>query len=232
VSAWQNFTLDTANTLSFFSNVQLSSRPISELMLDSSVNALAVGSQTLGWEIMQFTTATLQADGSYIVSGLVRGNNARAVAHAAGEIIVVLDKNTLAASSVTGLSKTYEYNAVSHGGTSDSGETEVITTSIAGVIPMPPVACSAVKTPNGDTLVRFSRQSLFPDGLAFSANGIGISVAVYMGNTFKKEYLFPTETSWNYTSANKTSDGVSGTLTYRITAYSTFGKSVETIITE
>jgi hypothetical protein len=75
---------------------ELESKTRAEIIL-SAVNVAAYG-ETGRWEIIQYTTATLGADGLYTVSGLLRGRmgtNAYVNTHEKGDLFVVLDSANL-----------------------------------------------------------------------------------------------------------------------------------------
>lgn len=64
-----------------------------ELLDDQAVNLAAVGTPEAGFELIQFRTATLEGDGSYTISGLIRGARGTEWAigtHAIGDAFVLL----------------------------------------------------------------------------------------------------------------------------------------------
>lgn len=67
------------------------------ILNDSGLNLLLVRSGA-GWEYLQFVTATLQGDGSYNVTGLLRGLRGTEQfisGHAAGDMVIVVDSQVL-----------------------------------------------------------------------------------------------------------------------------------------
>lgn len=83
---------DEVNTLRVNTNLPLSSLP--DLSVLNGGNTAAVSSYGGGWEIIQFKRAILQSDGSYILSGLLRGRRGTEWAmggHAPGDKFVMLD---------------------------------------------------------------------------------------------------------------------------------------------
>ena len=71
---------------------------VSELQMLSGENTCAIGSPAAGWEIVSFQTATLQADGSYRLSRLLRGRRGTEWAvggHGIGDMFVLLEAGDL-----------------------------------------------------------------------------------------------------------------------------------------
>lgn len=98
------FTLDNTNSLTV-SMVQGGSNLSSVTLLDvcNGANAAALYNKTTGTvEIIQFTTAVANADGSYTLSGLARGRRGTEVytgSHGAGEAFILLSTATGAVAS-------------------------------------------------------------------------------------------------------------------------------------
>jgi hypothetical protein len=105
---------DNGNSLSvslLLADMELESRPALSVL--NGANAALVGN-----EIIQFRSAVLEADGSYTLSGLLRGRRGTewAIAgHGAGERFVLLEEATLIAldTDLGAIAKPYDYKALS-----------------------------------------------------------------------------------------------------------------------
>ncbi|WP_330115600.1 phage tail protein [Pseudomonas sp. JS3066] len=105
------------------------------------------------WEIIRFQTASLQADGSYQLSGLVRGDKGTEWAtglHQAGDFFVLLaDPDNIfigAAVETLGLARTYR--AVTSGASLDSAADQPFTYQGVNLRPLSPTYPVATATPS------------------------------------------------------------------------------------
>lgn len=95
---------------------------VTETQMFSGSNTCAIGNQTNGWEVLSFQNATLQADGSYRLSRLLRGRRGTEWAvgqHVVGDMFVLLESGKLVrpVPSTTDINADRYYRAVSFGGT-------------------------------------------------------------------------------------------------------------------
>lgn len=94
---------------------------VTEAQMFSGSNTCAIGNPTDGWEILSFQNATLQADGSYRLSRLLRGRRGTEWAvgqHVVGDMFVLLESGKLVrpVPSTTDINADRYYRAVSFGG--------------------------------------------------------------------------------------------------------------------
>lgn len=116
----------------------------------------------LGDEIINFTTATLEADGTYTLSGLKRGRRGTEWAtgtHAVGDAFVLLDDAITANMGLSDVGSSFQYKAITSGRT-EAGAT-VIDVSFTGATmkPYAPAHLSAVKESNGDWTIDAIRRT-------------------------------------------------------------------------
>ncbi len=135
---------DRASTLNInFKSGAPSGATEDELLANDALNLLAVGSVDAGWELLQYSSATLEGDGSWTLSGFlrgVRGTEWAIAGHGAGETVVLLSSNihkrTMGASEI---GDTDAYRAVSQGRTVDSAFEQSVTFAAAAQKPYAPV---------------------------------------------------------------------------------------------
>lgn len=130
-------------------------------------NALAVGSPSTGWEILCFRDAVQEIDGSWTLTGLLRGRRGTEqlfASHTANEYVVLLDTKTmrLATGELSELGTSVDFSATSIG----SSHTTDTALSIQGTIlkPLSPCRCIGVKESNGDFTLRWIRRTRIAGG--------------------------------------------------------------------
>jgi len=134
-----------------------------ELALYAGANAAAIGAHGR-WEIIQFQTATLEGDGTYTLSNLLRGRRGTEWAqgtHLAGDVFVLLSSATLrrveAASAEIGLQR--HYRAVSIGTSLESAEIKPFTNAAAGLECYAPVNIGGGRNAASDILINWERRT-------------------------------------------------------------------------
>lgn len=155
---------DKANTL----NVKLTTpaatlSSTTELALYAGANACALGAHGR-WEIVQFQTATLEADGSYTLSNLLRGRRGTEWAqgtHLAGDVFVLLSSATLrrveSGSSEIGLARLYR--AVSIGASLESTGANSFTNTAVGLECYAPVNLGGGRNAASDVIITWQRRT-------------------------------------------------------------------------
>ncbi len=126
-------------------------------------NALAIESAD-GWEVLQYRDAVQEADGTWTLSGLLRGRRGtdHAMAgHAAGDRMVLLDtasiRNIEIDSSVIGVER--PYRAVSIGATIANSAEQDVTITAERLKPLSPVQLGGGRNAAGDVLLQFRRRT-------------------------------------------------------------------------
>lgn len=171
--------MDNVNTLTIRLNFgTLSSVTRSQLMSSSSTNAIAVMQQTdingnypyqdARMEIIRFQTATLNADGTYTLSNLLRGQRGTeyAIPHMEeGDLVAVLDEDTLFRTTNLATNVRYELKAVSVGTSLDAAA--IIRTSNLGQAtkPFSPVDIRATDNEDGTFTLTWKRRPRAGGGL-------------------------------------------------------------------
>jgi len=117
----------------------------------------------LGDELIQFTTATLETDGSYTLSGLKRGRRGTEWAvddHAGGEMFVLLDRAGHANMGVSDVGTDLSFKAVTGGRDTTSAFPIPVAFTGATLKPYAPAQLTAVKDPvTGDWAIDWIRRS-------------------------------------------------------------------------
>lgn len=130
---------DTGNEL----HVMMKSGTLTSVTHDEMLNNAALNLLLVGDEYVQFQTATLQGDGSYKLTGLLRGGRGTEQhigTHATGEAVIVFDARVGArAMGVSEIGDTDYYKAVTVGRDPDAAFTTSLTYSAAPHRPYAPV---------------------------------------------------------------------------------------------
>ena len=219
---------DEGNTL----NLMLSSGSLAsatEAAVLNGANALAIGSDG-AWEIVQFTTATLESDGSYTISGLLRGRRGTEWAtsgHAAGDQVVVLQQDgsiRRVALSADEIGTVRDYRAVSIG--NDIAEEASLTFEAVCLKPFSPVHVNGTRASSGDWSISWIRRTRV-DGAWRSGSDVSlgeqseayeIDVLDGSGNVVRTISNL-TSQSATYTNAQQTSDFGAGQASITIRIY-------------
>ncbi len=130
---------DTGNEL----HVVMKSGTLTSITHDEMLNNAGINLLLVGDEYVQFQTATLQGDGSYKLTGLLRGGRGTEQhigTHAAGETVIVFDARVGArAMGVSEIGDTDHYKAVTVGRDPDAAFTTTLTYAAAAHRPYAPV---------------------------------------------------------------------------------------------
>lgn len=126
-------------------------------------NALALESST-GWEVLQYRDATLEDDGTYTLTGLLRGRRGTEYAmagHAVGDRVVLLDTGTIRDveidSSIIGIER--PYRAVSVGDTIASTASQPETVEAERLYPWSPVLLGGGRNASLDVTLKWVRRT-------------------------------------------------------------------------
>lgn len=207
---------DEASTVTVQVSGELASSTRAAMLLDDSINALLLGS-----EIVRFRSAALLAPGSYLLSGLLRGQRGTEWAmgsHAAGERCVLLGNGLRRAASQTneiGLQR--QIKAVTMGMFLSDGAPKDFADSGVALKPFSPANPRALAE-GTDLLVTWQRRTRRSYQYAGAAPVVPLGeaaeayrVRAYVGATLKRSDLITTAT-YRYTSDMRAADGVaSGT---------------------
>lgn len=131
----------------------------------SGVNYAAYGLDGR-WEVVRFQNAALQADGSYLISGFVRGERGTEWAtglHAAGDYFVLLDDpdNIFIGSPVESIGLSRLYRGVTSGASVDSASDVPFTYRGVNLECLSPVYASGVRDGSSNFTGTFTRRSRF-----------------------------------------------------------------------
>lgn len=137
----------------------LTSVPEADLLDDGALNLLLVGG-----EYLQFATATLESDGSYTLTNLLRGcrgTEAAIATHIAGETLVVVDSKLFRREVGAGeIGDTDAYRATSLGGDPVASPSTTIAFTAAAQRPYAPVhGLLTLDTGSGDWSVAATRRT-------------------------------------------------------------------------
>src|SRR5690606_22203698 len=117
----------------------------------------------IGREIIQFRSAVLQGDGTYRLSGLLRGRRGtehEIAGHGAGETFLLLEAATLRALDLAGaVGRADLYKAVSVGGFPDAVEAVAFTGDGANLKPFAPVHVAGDRDGAGNLTVTWIRRT-------------------------------------------------------------------------
>ena len=216
---------DTLNHI----DVSLTSGSLSSVNYQSLIN----GDQTVlvGDEVINFQTATLNLDGSYTLTGLVRGRRGTEFAmsnHAAGERLVLLTFDSLirVSAQTSDIGITDLYKGVSSGLTLGTTPAVSFVDNAAGLMPYSPVLLGGgFDASNNATLTWTARSRIngawidgtdVPVGEAIEAYDVEIWDSAYA--TLKRTFSsLPSQTA-TYTAAQQTTDfgSTQSTIYYRV----------------
>lgn len=140
------------------------------LASDTFANVLnGANAALLGDEIIQFREATLTADNTYVLTGLLRGRQGTEWAmgtHAIGDRFVLLDSSTTYI--FTGPSSEYDltrhYRAASFGGYLDDATTQAFANTAVALIPYAPVLLGGGRNAAGDLTLNWTRRTRISGG--------------------------------------------------------------------
>lgn len=154
--------LDYGNTLNVNMCIgTLSGLTEAEILADSELNLLLIEAEG-GWEYVQFVDADLQGDGSYNVTGLLRGRRGTEHligAHAAGNAVIVVDGDVLRRSiGASEIGDTDYFRAVTQGRSLSSAVEQEVTFTAAANKPYS-AANGALSLASGDWSITADRRT-------------------------------------------------------------------------
>jgi hypothetical protein len=177
-------------------------------------------SDNSGWEILQFRTATLNGDGSYTLSGLLRGRlgtDWAMAGHAAGDDVVLLETAQLRdfAIEASEIGVPTLTKAVSIGSTLSDTDSESVTINAERLEPLSPVDLRIARDPaTNDATLTWRRRSRL--SYRFLAAGISAplgedsesyEIDILSGVTVVRTITAATNSA-AYSAANQTADGL------------------------
>lgn len=181
------------------------------------------------WEIMRFQTATLQTDGTYLVSGFVRGERGTEWAtglHQLGDWFVFLDDpdNTFIGAPVESIGLQRLYRAITSGAALDSAADQAFTYRGVNLECLSPVYARGARDVSSNFTGAFTRRSRLSS--IWWTNGVvapvgevseAYEIDVMSGSTVKRT-ISVTSPTWAYSAANQTTDFGSpqSSITFRI----------------
>ncbi|MGX5220223.1 phage tail protein [Pseudomonas segetis] len=181
------------------------------------------------WEIVRFQNATLNADGTYMLSRFVRGDKGTEWAtglHQVGDYFILLDDpdNAFIGSSVQTIGLARDYRAVTSGASIDSSSDVPFTYNGVNLEPLSPVDAKAARDGSGNLSATFVRRSRL--GSTWWGNGVeapigettqAYEIDVMSGSTVKRTITASTP-AFSYSAANQTTDfgSVQASITFRI----------------
>lgn len=187
---------------------------VTEAQAENGANMALIGS-----EIVHFTTAALQGDGSYDLSGFLRGRRGteqHIAAHAAGERFVMLSPTIRHTMGVSDLTDDFVYKTVTSTSINQAGFTETLEFTGASWKPYSP-AHAAVVDDAGDLVASWVRRTRLG---GFNVNGttppLGESAEAYevdvldAGDVVLRTYSGLTTPEATYSAAHQASDGGAG----------------------
>ena len=156
--------LDIANSLNVrFMHGTPTSVTLQELLDDWTLNRAVVGSHENGWEIIQYQTATLEADASYTLSGFVRGVQGTEMAmatHAVAELIILVGSEIKRRSMPTSEIGDTDYYQAHTAGRDDAATTYAVEYTAAHLRPLSPSHLALVRnTGTGDWTISAKRRT-------------------------------------------------------------------------
>ncbi|MBD9573719.1 hypothetical protein IB260_00220 [Pseudomonas sp. PDM23] len=181
------------------------------------------------WEIMRFQNAVLQTDGTYNLSGFVRGEKGTEWAtgtHAAGDYLVLLEDpdNAFIGSPVEAIGLQRLYRGVTSGASLDSATDIPFTYRGVNLECLSPVYAKGSRDVSSNFSGTFTRRSRLTN--TWWINGVvapvgeaseSYEIDVMQGSTVKRT-ISATSPAWSYSAANQTTDFGSpqSSITFRI----------------
>ncbi|QEY70517.1 phage tail baseplate protein [Pseudomonas denitrificans (nom. rej.)] len=181
------------------------------------------------WEIVRFQNAALQANGSYLISGFVRGEKGTEWAsglHQAADWFILLEDpdNAFIGMATESIAAARTYRAITSGASLDSATDVAFTYQGVNLECLSPVYPKGARDGSGNFSGSFTRRSRF--GSAWWINGVQAQVGesteayeidVMSGSTVKRT-ISVTSPAWVYSTAEQTTDfgSAQSSITFRI----------------
>ena len=181
-------------------------------------NWFLLGNDAVGWELSAFTTAVLNADGSYTLSGLLRGLRGTDWAcdqHVSGDLFVLLSVSTMERIDMASgdLGAEYIYRAVSFGMNFETGSMRAFTNIGRGSMPCSPVHIAGSRDGANDLTITWMRRTrIMGEWQDYVDAPLGedtesYEIDIYDGATIVRTISAVTETTI-YTAVQQTADGL------------------------
>lgn len=138
----------------------LTSTTYEDMIAAKTVNAAAVGINGR-WELLQFQTVTSNGNGSYTISGFIRGQNGTEWAmelHAENDLFIVLDANRLSRAYMNDIGAQYTMRAVSIGSAFQYGTDYSFTNNATALKPYSPTGFASVPQLDGSYVFTWVRR--------------------------------------------------------------------------
>lgn len=159
------FATDETNTLTVFMTTgEQRLESVTQLEMLNGANAAIVVKSNGEPEIIQFRDVTQNPDGSYLLSGLLRGRrgtDAFAAGHQAGELFVLLDADDVEATTL-GLGEldlSRSWRGVGFGTLFEDAETETVVNTGRDLAPYAPVHLAGGRNGGGDLTITWVRRT-------------------------------------------------------------------------
>ncbi|ARB06121.1 tail protein [Dinoroseobacter phage vB_DshS-R5C] len=225
VAKWDN---ESTLAVSFYAPTT-SILSLSETSVLNGSNTIAVQTSK-GWELVQFRTATLQGDGSYHLTGLLRGQNGTEYAMdtslAAGARVVFINAawgSLNMTQGQIGIEKDYRYGPAGIAVGDDRYQDETYTPSGRSLMPFSPVHLKR-KTSGTDHVLQWIRRSRINadtwDGtVPLNEETEAYEVDIYDGSSVVRTIEVAGTNSVTYTAAQQTADFGSTQSRLKFTVY-------------
>lgn len=190
-----------------------------DVLSDATIDEVLAGANigALGDEVIQWRNADLQADGSYILTGLLRGRKGSEWAtadHTIGERFVVLDETTIAFRdlSLDELGLTRLYRAVSLGMEWNTGIDTEFSCLFRCLKPLSPVHIEGVDDA-GDTVITWQRRTRFGGewlpgvDAPLGETSENYEIDVYSDDAVVRTITAITSPTYTYTAEERVEDG-------------------------
>lgn len=170
----------------------------------------------LGQEILHFTTATLEADGSYTLSGFLRGRRGteqHTATHASGDVFLLVAPTVRHLMGVSDLTQDFVYKTVSAGAINQEGFTTELEFSGASLKPYSPAHLKVVHS-SGDYVVTWVRRTRLGGFNVYGTTPpLGESTEEYVGQILDgggnviRTFSGLSSSTFTYTAAQQATDG-------------------------
>ena len=195
----------------------------SEAEVYNGANLVALGQQGR-WELLQFQTATLNGDGSYTLSRLLRGRKGtehNVGSHVAGDRFVLLTALARYPLSLDYVGQSTPHKGVTVGTPLDNAPSLAFVPAAVALEPFSPANVRAAHTDGGDIELTWQWRNRLTRGLRGGVS-VPLSETVEAGEVevlisgVVVRTLGVSGPSATYTSAMQSADGYAGTATFRI----------------
>jgi len=207
---------DRGNTLTVsLESGSLTNATEADIDADPELNLILVGSSA-GWEYINFTTATLNGDGSYTLSGLKRGRRGTewmCGAHVASETWILASSLSPEEMGLDDVGDDLSFKVQAIGRSLDSATAIDLTYTGATLKPYAPasIAWAYNGTDLTGTITRRTRVGgawVGGSTIPLSENSESYEVDVYNGSTFKRTISVTGTNVFTYTAAMASADGI------------------------